>query len=254
MKIVTFNLRSNLQKDEKNNFRHRIGMIYEKIKEELPEVMAFQEVGVMHLDMLTKLLPEYTFVGNSRKPGIPGEGLFTAFRKDAFEMFSMEIFWLGPDPYDPRTRFEGQSVHPRMCVRTLLRHTESGKLFRIFNVHTDHASPEVAVKGFECVLEQALQCSKQMPAGTVILGDLNAEPHEGIPDAAKAFTAMPVHEATENISVTFHNYGRRQPPAKIDYIFISEDLKDSVSSVTVWDDAQYGIYLSDHYPVEMELA
>lgn len=253
MKIVTFNLRSNLVKDGINNFRHRIGFIYEKLKEEMPEIIAFQEMGVMHLDMLTKLFPEYTFVGNSRKPGIPGEGLHTAYRKDAFDMLSTEIFWLGPNPCDPATRFEGQSVHPRMCVQTLLRHNKSGDYFRIYNVHTDHNSEAVACRGLQCVLDQVAENKAALPAYTVILGDMNAEPKDGICQLAKDFTAVPLFEATEEITVTFHDYGRRQPPVKIDYIFISETLKPAVASVKTWDDQQHGIYLSDHYPVVLEL-
>ena len=250
MKIVTFNIRVNLVKDEKNNFRHRVGMIYEKIKAELPEVIAFQEVGEMHLDMLTKLLPEYTFVGGSRKPGLPAEGLYTAVRKDTMEIRSWDIFWLGPDITDPATRFEGQSAHPRMCVRSLLLDKQSGQYFRIYNVHTDHMSGEVAVKGLTCVLEQA---AKDTGAHAIILGDFNATPEEGIPDCVRSFSALPLFEATEEISYTFHNYGRRLPPPKIDYIFASKSLQDAVRSVTLWEDEQYGIYLSDHYPIAMEL-
>jgi endonuclease/exonuclease/phosphatase family metal-dependent hydrolase len=40
-------------------------------------------------------------------------------------------------------------------------------------------------------------------------------------------------------------------PEKIDYIFVSTSLKEG--QVKVWDDVTDGIYLSDHYPIELEL-
>ena len=108
--------------------------------------------------------------------------------------------------------------------------------------------------GFACTLQQVARCKTQTPAHTVILGDFNAEPHEGVTACAEAFTEVPLFEATEAITTTFHNYGRWKPNVKIDYIFLSEELKDRVKTVTVWDEEQNGIYLSDHYPVCAELA
>ena len=219
----------------------------------MPEIIAFQEVVVKQQEILEKLLPEYLFVGSDRDDSAKTEGLFTAIRKDAVALCGMEVFWLGPDPYDPATRFEGQSVHARICVETLLKLKATGKLLRVYNVHTDHMSETVAVRGLECVLSKVTENRKKLPADTVILGDMNAEPEEGITDAVAAYRDLPLYEATETISYTFHNYGRCVPPIKIDYIFISEDLKAAVKNVSLWEDEKNGIWLSDHYPVAMEL-
>ena len=261
MKIVSFNLRSNLKVDGINNYRHRMGFIYEKLSQEKPEIVAFQEMGAFHLETLQKLFPEYLFLGHSRIPERAGEGLFTAILKDAVEFFGMEIFWLGPDPYDPKTRFEGQSVHPRMCVETLLRHKESGKYFRVYNVHTDQVPTLVdgvnkhllAIEGLRCVLNKVTENKKKMPAETVILGDFNATVEDGVCDCMGAYKEVPLFEATHGLDYTFHEYDKTIPYIKIDYIFVSETLKSAITGVTRWEDKTEGIWLSDHFPVCMEL-
>lgn len=253
MKIVTFNLRSNLVKDGINCFHHRAGLIYKKIREEQPEIIAFQEVVAEEREILEKLLPEYLFVGSDRDKSANAEGLFTVIRKDAVALCGMDVFWLGPDPYDPATRFEGQSKHARICVETLLKLKASGRLLRVYNVHTDHMNQAAAVKGLECVLAKVTENKRKLPADTVILGDSNAKPEEGVTQTMAAYQDVPLYEATENITYSFHNFGRCVPPIKIDYIYVSESLENAVKAVSLWEDEENGIWLSDHYPVAMEV-
>lgn len=56
---------------------------------------------------------------------------------------------------------------------------------------------------------------------------------------------------TKDISDTVHGFGTTAQ--KIDYIFVSEDLVKRIAGVDVWDDTRNGIYLSNHYPVCVEL-
>ncbi len=77
IKIVSFNLRSQYTGDGINAFIHRAGMIYDKIKKEAPDIVAFQEVIEPHYDVLPKLMPDYTFLGQFRNADYTGEGVFT---------------------------------------------------------------------------------------------------------------------------------------------------------------------------------
>ncbi len=56
---------------------------------------------------------------------------------------------------------------------------------------------------------------------------------------------------TSGIKGTFHDFGRQEKTDKIDYI-IARDSFQLVSAVT-WEDSKEGVYLSDHYPVCVEL-
>ena len=58
-KIVTFNIRNVWDKEGKNSFIHRVGMIYDKINKEKPDVIAFQEVLQPHVTLLEKIFPDY---------------------------------------------------------------------------------------------------------------------------------------------------------------------------------------------------
>ena len=83
MKIVTFNLRCWwAEEDEINNFLHRLGLISERIHQDLPDVIGFQEVGARQYVYLERLLPEYTLVGQLRNADFTGEGLYVAARKE----------------------------------------------------------------------------------------------------------------------------------------------------------------------------
>ena len=57
MNIVTYNIRCVYkQMDGINSFIHRIGPMFEKINEEKPDGIGFQEVLSPHLTVLEKLL------------------------------------------------------------------------------------------------------------------------------------------------------------------------------------------------------
>ncbi len=75
---------------------------------------------------------------------------------------------------------------------------------------------------------------------------------KGYGDGINSFVhrAGMVYEVTDKIAATFHNWGKKA--VKIDYIFATKSIKNSVKSVYIWDDCDEGIYLSDHYPVCME--
>ncbi len=250
MKIVTFNLRCVYNKDGANSFIHRIGMVYDKIKTEEPDVIAFQEVVQPELDMLEKLLTDYTLVGQARGTDYDGEGLFTAVRKDTCQLLGFETVWLSPTPYVPGSRYENQSECPRICVQTLVRHKESKQRMRIFNLHLDHISPKARTAGISAALDFMEGYRSRDGHPVVILGDFNAYPEEDV--IASCNNHPDLQDVTAAIPGTFHNFGRRTP-SKIDYIFMSDALAEKVTAATAWEDEHHGIYLSDHYPVCAEL-
>ena len=250
IKIVSFNLRSQYTGDGINAFIHRAGMIYDKIKEQKPDIVAFQEVIEPHYDVLPKLMPDYTFLGQFRNADYTGEGIFTAIRTSDWMPVFYDAFWISPTPHVPASRFEDQSHCPRICVVTGLRHKTSGKLIRVCNIHLDHIGETARVKGIRCVLDKIAEYEREQPMPTVLLGDFNAEPGSETILATEAATEPSLYDLTGHIPMTFHgyNYGH-EPTCKIDYIYVTKTLKEAAGAVTVWDDEHCGIYLSDHYPV-----
>lgn len=253
MKTVTWNLRSVYIGDGINGFIHRAGMICKKILDEKPEVIGFQEIIEETLPMMERMLPEYLFVGHFRNENYGGEGVFTAIRKDCIQLLGSEVIWLSPTPYVAGSRFEVQSMCPRICLMTQLRHKTTGVIFRVFNIHLDHESEEARVKGIECTLNFIKEYNNKMEYPLFLLGDFNAVPDSEVLKICDNFGGL--SELTGHIENTFHNYGGkvRDFEYKIDYIYISDSLKDKVKKTEAWTDILDGIYLSDHYPICTEI-
>ena len=193
---------------------------------------------------LKRICPDYEFYGQFRTKNFDGEGLYTAVRKDTFEVVAHETFWLSPTPYEPGSRYEEQSECPRICVLTDIRNRNSGFRIRLFNVHLDHISDRARVSGIQCVLNKVNEYNKKKILHTGILGDFNALPSS---ETIKNCEKHQFFDAAENQKCTFHELGKRKE--KLDYIFLDKDMRKMVKDSFVWEDVRNGIYLSDHYPV-----
>lgn len=253
MKVVTWNLRSVYIGDGINGFIHRAGMICKKILDEMPEVIAFQEVIEPTLPVMERMLPEYLFVGHFRNADYGGEGVFTAIRKDCVQLLGSEVIWISPTPYVAGSRFENQSPCPRVCLMTQLRCKETGKIFRVFNLHLDHESEEARVEGMKCVCNFIKEYNDKIEYPLFLLGDFNASPDSEVHKVCNNFGGL--SELTGHIKNTFHNFGGDvgAPFRKIDYIYVSDELKSEIKKTEAWEDVIEGIYLSDHYPICTEI-
>lgn len=246
-KIVSLNIRCVWDKDGVNSFIHRIGLICDKIAEEKPDVIAFQEVTDRHRDMLTRMLPEYLIVGQGRNADCLGEGVSTAVRRDMIDLLGFETIWLSPTPYVPASRYENQSHFPRITLMTLLKNKETGELFRVFNLHLDHLLTEARISQLEGLLQFVNEQQKKVLLPAVILGDFNAQPNS---DEIKLIGEQGTFtDLTKNVEGSFHDFGKRDPLIKIDYIFTTPELAARAEKVEPWTDEKNGIYLSDHYPI-----
>lgn len=254
MKIVTFNLRCVWNKEGKNSFIHRAGLIYDKISREMPDVMAFQECTPQIMELMEKMFPEYAFCGQYRSENYWGEGLFVAVKKTDWTVLSYESFWLSPTPYVAGSRFPIQSDCPRICNVVQIRGKESGKMLRIFNVHLDHISDEARIEGIKCLLEKMEEFNARLALPAVILGDFNAGPECSTIKYCNEYEKTPLCDVTKDIPLTYHGWGGVLIPEweKIDYIYVSGGLEKALSDVGLWKDVSDGIYLSDHYPVYVD--
>ncbi len=251
MRIVTFNLRCSWDGDGVNSFLHRAGMIYEKIRAERPDVIAFQEVTAKNFDFLAHSLSDiYDVQVRYRSENYDGEGLAFAFLRSSVELLDCRSFWLSPTPDVPGSRFENQSQCPRITVFAIVRDMLTGRKIRICNVHLDHRSDEARILGTRLLLREIEIDNGVNPLENVILGDMNAKPDFSTIDEFRG-SALGLTDLTEKIDVSYHAFGNKA--GKIDYVFATGALAEAFEAARIWDDVHSGIYLSDHYPIEVSV-
>ena len=246
LKIVSFNLRCVWDGDDVNCFLNRAAGILQKISEEKPDVIGFQEV-LPHVALwLKENLKDYYVVGCPRCDDLTGEQVAIAFKPDKFNLMKMDTFWLSPTPYAPGSRYPEQSICPRTCTEVVLQELSSGKILRMMNTHLDHEGSLARMLGAGQILE-TMDAAHFFPDAPIILvGDMNAEPDS----PEMQLIASRMQNLTEGIGITYHGYmGANQ--CSIDYIFIKGAITGT--DVKKWEDTRDGLYLSDHFPISAEL-
>ena len=252
MKFVTFNIRCDFGQDGANNFIYRRPLILEKIRQEKPDIIGFQEVLPHVAAWLKENLTEYYIAGCGREKDLTGEAMIIAYRKERFQSVSLETFWLSPTPYVPGSRYPVQSMCPRTATDVVFEDMETGKVFRVINTHLDHECAGARKLGLEQILAH-LRAEKAFADVPVIhSGDFNAEPDSEEMKPLRETAGLV--NATEGIGITFHNYHRddpNDPQCSIDYIILKGDWE--LKKVEKWTEQKDGVCLSDHYPICAEL-
>ena len=243
IKIVTYNLRWDNPEDGEFRFSNRKEEVMSRIREEMPDVIAFQEMRADMQEWMEPRMPEYYFVGHGRDADFNGESIPIAFRKDKLKMRGFECFWISPTPQIPGSRYEEQGRSLRVCNVLTLYSMEEKKSFRVYNVHLDHASEVAREKGIQLVVDYAEKLNQKDYMPSVILGDLNAFPES---DELSPITKNPEYtDVSKDIPVTFHGFF--VCTKKIDYIFINKLMESK--ACYIWEDREGKPCLSDHHPV-----
>jgi len=245
MKVVTFNIRGDFGVDGRNDFCHRKLLILRKLAKEQPDIVGFQEVLPHVVDWMRQALPEYDVVGCGREKDLTGEQMTVIFRRDKFQLISMQTFWLSPTPNIPGSRYAEQSGCPRTATELVLRESASGKVLRLVNTHLDHVGSLARQLGMSQLLRH-LEAPSFFPEVPVILmGDFNAEPDSQELALIRQDPAWT--NAAPDMGVTFHDFMRKPDGPQIDYIFRKGSAR--ADRAVTWTDELDGVYLSDHYPV-----
>ena len=240
IKVMSFNIRVRANIDG-NNFQDcRKDKILETIRREQPDLIGFQEVQDVSFAWLRDALPEYYILGHGRDVGYKGEFAPIAYRKDAFSLHSFGEKWLSLHEEVPQSRLEGldQSNCARVYCYAELIHKDCDTPFAFYNIHTDHRG--VTSRTVECAL--LLRHVHELGRPYVLTGDFNALPES---ECIQLILADGARDLCAEAGGTFHGFGTREIPSKIDYIFT--DMDGNVEDAyLVADDDSCGCYYSDH--------
>jgi len=240
--ILTFNLRCPAKMDGVNYSPLRMPRVMEKIREEKPDVIGFQELEDTALSTLREGLPEYEFIGAGRDRDYRGESCRLAYRRETVEVHAMGHFWLSPTPEVPGSRYEEQSGCPRVCTWAMLMHRISGQRFAVVNTHLDHVHEKARTLGLNQVLAEADRIRRETGVPVFVTGDFNFPPEEGTYGLIGQFG---FEDLTRDVAPTFHGFGTVDP-VRVDYILAGQPGKYAISR---WHECNGGVYLSDHDPV-----
>lgn len=249
MKITTFNIRYDNKEDEKNSFSYRKNLIKQKILKISPDILCFQEV-LPHVALwLENELKDYTIFSCGRDENLEDESLSIAIKKGMYNIVSINTRWLSNTPEIAGSRYENQSICPRIYTEILIKNIKTNNIFRIINMHLDHESQDARIKSSKQIISHIENITFFKNVYTILLGDFNATE-----DSEEVQTLTNYHkfiDFTKGLGGTFHNFSKDENIKKIDYIIGSKELV--CTHKELWKDCINGVFLSDHYPVCIEL-
>ncbi len=248
-KIMTFNLRLNVEIDGENAWPYRVKAAAEAIKRHDADIVGIQEGLLAMIRDLEPLLPEYAWVGEGREGGEEGEYSAILYKKSKWSAGEVGHFSLSETP-EKLGAMSWDTACTRMCTWARFKSAD-GEEFVAFNTHLDHISDEAQTKGMELIRERIERFRQQTGLSVVLTGDFNVYPEHvvvsGLERAGYRNAYSVLEEGSRGVGRTFHEFLGGEPGEPIDYVFASPDLE--IVSVEV-DRGQYdGRYPSDHYPV-----
>ena len=250
LKVMTFNIRYDNPADGKNAFAGRRDMIIDFLQREKPDVVGFQEIVHVIRHSLAEALPEYVFLAIDLGDGYRND-VAVAYRRDRFDLLRLEQFWLSPTPDIPNTRYAGGSPFDRMATLVTLVDRTERRQVTFLNSHLDHISDDARERGAALLLERL---TPYLDSPCFVTGDFNARPNTR---AARILSDCPLlcdlSASLGEYAATCHDYGRITENCKIDYIFASHSVKPIEGTLVMHTDEADGVYLSDHYPISVEV-
>jgi len=253
LKLMTYNIRLDLESDGENDWTHRKGFFTDQIRFYEPDILGIQEAKPNQVVDMANALTNYAFVGIGREGVGKGESSNIFYNKNRFTVKSSTTFWLSETPDTISKGWD--AACNRVCTYALFKDKSSNKTFWVFNTHLDHIGETARTKGIELILSKI----KAVNTGgfpVVFMGDFNSEP-----SAERIQNLKKVMNDSRDITLqkpfgpsgTFNGFKHNEPVTQlIDYIFISRDGRIQVNKYAVLSDAKDLKDPSDHLPVYIE--
>ena len=277
--LLSVNVRLADARDGENHWDLRKDFLLEVIKEGNYDFIGGQEVLTTpdprynQVKYYFENLPNYGILFQNReKEGIVrGEGTPIFYRMDRWRVDPEDhgTFWLSDTPsVQGSITWEGQSTCPRVCTGGLFHEIDkegklTGKTIYVYSTHFDHVG-EIPRQKAAAVIFDKIANRKDKNAPVVLLGDFNCGENspairflkgetvelggeEKVPPLKLLDTFRVIHPDEKNVA-TFNGFRKGEiTGAKIDYIFVTPDLKTIDAEII--RTSRDGKYPSDHFPV-----
>lgn len=258
-----------------NSWEERREDLVDLIRDMDLDVFGLQEVTPQQAAYLRNELTEFHFVGDHRgKDRKSDEASPVFYRKSMFTHEKAGTFWLSETPDTPGLK-GWDAACPRVCSYLVLREKSTGRRFCFANTHTDHRSALARENGMLLVIERMKEFGKGSPI--IFVGDHNCTENEKpalavsaiLNDALRVSETKPrgswrtfngwrwrEKEITSADSLDLPVADRNSPEyrrfcrgQRIDYVYVSKDIK--VLDIETVNASRPGkkLYPSDHFPV-----
>jgi endonuclease/exonuclease/phosphatase family metal-dependent hydrolase len=250
LKIMSYNIRLDLESDGENKWALRKDKVAGLMNYYAADFISGQEVQNHQLKYLLESLPGYHYIGVGRDDGKEaGEYSCIFYNKNKFDLVQTSTFWLSPTPDSVSKGWD--AAYNRVCTYGLFKSKQTKQLLWVFNTHFDHVGKDARLNSSKLILKKISGLNaKHYPV--ILTGDFNLHPEE-----------QPVQEISRQMqntrTISKQVYGNadtwnafkfhEKPNGTIDYIFISNDKRLSVSKFATITDSYDLRYPSDHFPV-----
>lgn len=260
--VMSYNFRINVDKDgEYRLYPNRFPYAADYLSENGTDIIAFQEIQPNTRRLLVEALGDrYEFVGFGRNADFGGEACCIAFRRDKFDLLACDTFWLSPTPGVPDSKPVGEKM-PRICTTATLVPKSDGQYstpIRVYNTHLFRSNDERhRVYGAYLILDRIRRDAEYANYPVVLTGDFNSAPDSLAIEAVRTYQPVRLVDATAPLDYTYHEYEREDlapdKKVRIDYIFTNAEFDPaSAERITARRESD-GMFLSDHYPVKVEI-
>ncbi|WP_158727894.1 MULTISPECIES: endonuclease/exonuclease/phosphatase family protein [unclassified Flavobacterium] len=254
LKIMTYNIRLDIESDKENDWTHRKDFFNGQIQFYAPDIFGIQEAKPNQVLDIATALPQYSYVGIGRDGVGKGESSNIFYAKEIFKVIESKTFWLSATPESISMGWD--AACNRVCSYALLKNKQTNNMIWVFNTHLDHIGEEARTKGLELILSKIEKLNtNKYPV--VLMGDFNSEP-----ETERIIRLKKIMNDAKSISKekpfgpygTFNNFKYNEASTHlIDYIFLSKSNAITVQKYAVLSDAKDLKYPSDHFPVFIEI-
>jgi len=252
VRLMTFNLRFENDRDGQNAWVYRRKLIVEVINRYRPAAIGTQEGRWTQLLYLRDHLPEYHLHAPRRVIDNTCQYPTLFIRKQDFHVGEGRDFWLSKTPDVHRSK-DWDSAFPRMMSYASVRLTGSEKAFWFAVTHLDHRG---ATARYEQARIIASWIEKQKEP-VILMGDFNDVPgspvHELLvaPETGLLDTWQVLGREEGPQSFTHHGFTGVPRDSRIDWILASPHFK--IMAANIIRDHFDGRYPSDHFPYLVDL-
>ena len=251
LKVMSYNIRLNTEKDGTNAWMYRCPATLEMIKDQAPDVFGVQEALPEQVRFLEEWADGYECVGVGRDDGKKkGEHMSIFWNKKTVKMLKWGTLWLSETPDKPSKGWDAACY--RTATWTLMKDKRTGKKFYFVNTHLDHAGKEARANGLALIVDKIAEIN---PEGypMVLTGDFNVKPDDpclaGLDACMKCTRKIAAKTDSHN---TFNGWGKAAKDMVIDYIYIS-GFSACPEYQTVTKKYSGRTFISDHYPITARL-